>query len=614
MTVSQDEKTKSLNLMFQEALQAAREGNRVRARDLLTRLLKVRQDRVDYWIWMSAVVDTPKERIFCLKEALRLDPQNAQAKRGLVILGAIPAEASLVVPARLQKRAWQTHAPGDDDSNHPAKRRKMPLYQIVLMVVALAALSGLIAFAFLGAQQQKSPRRRPVINLPTLTMSATEEVTSTPTVKIISGQPDPLWMQLELTYTPTPRYIDTPHPVSEAYRIGLRALEREDWKNANQFFRQAATEVAKSEGGSFDILYYVAENARLQGDLSEALAIYQQVINLSPDFAPAYLGRARTRLAQDSKEQVDEALADMQTALEKDSRYSEAYLELAALYIQREQPEDTLDVLEDAGDILENSPLAYLYRAQAYLELGDAQLALVNARQANQLDITLVLSYRVLAEALQANGDLPGSVEPLQIYTTYVSRDPRAWLLLAKASLAMDKPEEAVEALDRALRLDNRSADVYLLRAGMLLEMDEAEKALSDYQAALRLDPESFEASLGIGKALMELKYPGDAWDRFERTQKLAETEIQKAELIFWRGQSLERLSQLDAAMRDYQALVDLPAESVREEWVEFARNRISAMKALTPTPKPRFPTITPSRTGTRQPTRTPTPTVTKKP
>lgn len=107
----------------------------------------------------------------------------------------------------------------------------------------------------------------------------------------------------------------------------------------------------------------------------------------------------------------------------------------------------------------------------------------------------------------------------------------------------------------------------------------------------------------------MALDYPGDAWDRFERTRKLAETDLQKAELTYWRAQSLELLGELNAAMRDYQALVELPAGNAKEEWVSYAQERILAITALTPTVKPKLPTLTPTRTSTRQPSRTPTPT-----
>src|SRR3970040_1648683 len=74
--------------MFNEAVKAAKAGQRRRAKDLLTRLLKADQENVDYWLWMSAVVDTEKEQIFCLQKALKIDPNSIAARRGLVVLGA----------------------------------------------------------------------------------------------------------------------------------------------------------------------------------------------------------------------------------------------------------------------------------------------------------------------------------------------------------------------------------------------------------------------------------------------------------------------------------------------------------------------------------------------
>jgi tetratricopeptide (TPR) repeat protein len=613
MPVSHGEKLDPQELMFREALQAVHEGDRSRARDLLTRLLKVRQDNVDYWIWMSAVVETPKERKFCLKEVLRLDPQNSIARRGLVLLGVMPPDESQVVPLQYQKRSWQPDLPGGR-LNGAGKKVSLPVYQIVLMSIALLALVGLMAFAFWGAEQQMKSRRRLVINLPTITSTAAAEITQTVVTRTPAntGSPVPLWMLLDATFTPTPLYVNTPHPETEAFRIGLRALQRDEWKNADNYFRQAATDVAKSAPGSSDVLYYVAENARLQGNLADALKTYDQVIALSPNFAPAYLGRARALIEMDPEKSAEKAIADLKTALKKDPNYAEAYLDLAAMQIQVGQSQEVLDTLDASQEVLKNSPLAYLYRAQAQLLRKDYSQALADARRANEMDITLLLAYRIIGEALQANGDEQGSLEPLKTYLNYEKKDPLAWLLLANAHLAAGQRSEAQKALDLALRLNNRLSQAYVLRGHLELDANNAEKALSDYQAALRQDPASFVASLGIGKALMMLNYPGDAWDRFERTQALAETELQKAELIYWRGQSLERLGELDAAMRDYQTLIKLPVENSKKEWLDFAQKRISAITALTPTATQKRPILTSTKTGTRQPSRTPTPT--KKP
>src|SRR5512133_1445425 len=130
--------------MFTEVQSAIQAGDRARARDLLTRLLKIGQDNPEYWVWMSAVVDSSKERIFCLKEALRLDPQNSAAKRGLALVGAMPPEQSQVIPARYQKRNWQSRVKGMEGSEVQVKAP--PKIQFALMGAALLVVVGLVAF------------------------------------------------------------------------------------------------------------------------------------------------------------------------------------------------------------------------------------------------------------------------------------------------------------------------------------------------------------------------------------------------------------------------------------------------------------------------------------
>ena len=94
--------------MFQEAVGAVQKGERARARDLLTRLLKLDQNNADYWLYMSAVVETQKERIYCLKETLRIRPDDPTAQQGMAMLGQMPPNPALAIPLRHQRTNWQS--------------------------------------------------------------------------------------------------------------------------------------------------------------------------------------------------------------------------------------------------------------------------------------------------------------------------------------------------------------------------------------------------------------------------------------------------------------------------------------------------------------------------
>ncbi len=596
--------------MFQEALSAIDAGERVRARDLLTRLLKTSKDTPDYWIWMSAVVDTAKERAYCLTEALRLDSQNVAARRGLSMMGMMPLDESLVLPGRYQKRNWQKQL--DEDARNAFK--SPPWYQYVLMGLALVVVVGLVLFAFLNINARKT-QRVAIVRKPTATAMPTNTsvyAAATASVQQTAG-PTPLWMLLDATYTPTPLYVNTPHPISEAYRIGLHEYESGNWKAVSTYMHQLISD----EPDAVDGLYYIAETYRLQEKYSQARGTYAEIIQQNPDFAPAYLGRARLALASSkgNAQALKDARQDLETAIEKDANLGEAYLELISLLLESNETEMTVALLDQAAQILPDSPLVELYRGQIYLQEGDAANALEAAQHANQRDITLLPAYRLMGAALQASGDLKASLDPLTTYTQWEVKDAQAWAWLAAAQQANGEVQAALKSLDAALQLDSSLPEALLQRGLIYLDRRNGTGALTDFRAALRLEPESFAASIGEGKALMLLEYPGDAYMQFESTQGLVQSEAEQADLLFWRAQSLEALEKPEVALRDWRALVELTSEDVPAAWVAYASTRIKALVTATPTPTQTVTvTATPTSTDTRQPTRTVTATATRKP
>lgn len=575
-------------VMYGEALLAARSGQRSRARDLLARLIKTRPDNAEYWVWMSAVVTTPKERVYCLKEALRVDPYNAAAQRGLTLIGALPPDPEQALPASAQKRAWQSQValPGGDTRGIKSLSGR----QMAVMGAAALVLVALVAYGLWSGRPAK--RLRPAYYIPSSTAMGSAEPTAQPSPQPI-GTGGPLALAFQQTYTPTPLYVNTPHSVSEAFRIGQRAYMRGEWKEARTYFEQ----VVPMDPQAPDILYYIAETYREEGELEDALDTYDAALALDDGFAPALLGRARALLAQDP-EKPQAALPDLEAAVAGDPSYIDAYLELAALQIELEEPRAALRTLEKAEAHLPASALFELYRAQAYLASGEPKRALASARAANQLDPALLPAYRMIGEALQATGDLPASIEPLSAYLYYIPNDAAAWAWLAGAQYEEGETAGALRALDHSLKLDSNQQDARMLRGFLLLDAKRAEEALEDFEAVLRSSPDIFAASMGSAQALIALSYPGDAYQQIEASKRLAVSDVQQAEWRYWRARSLDALGRVDVALKDYQTLVALPNGLAEEAWLSFARKRIAVLDPSTATP-------TPARQKTPRPTAT---------
>src|SRR5512132_344699 len=155
------------DVVFQEAVEALREGKKTRARELLTGLLKTDQNNATYWVWLSATMDTPKERIYCLHTALKLDPDNATAKRGLILHGALPPDDTIQPFPVNRPRAWEEKLLLAHEKPKPkgwAAVKASPVARLGGFVALGAVLIGAIVFGFLqlsGGQATRQPTITP---------------------------------------------------------------------------------------------------------------------------------------------------------------------------------------------------------------------------------------------------------------------------------------------------------------------------------------------------------------------------------------------------------------------------------------------------------------------
>src|ERR1044071_9010935 len=199
--------------VFQEAIEALREGKKSRARELLTELLKTDQNNATYWVWMSATVDSPKERIYCLQTALKLDPENASAKRGLILHGALSPDESIKPFPVNRPRAWEEKlllAHEKPKLKGWAAVRASPVARIGGVVILAAVIVTGVVFGFV------IPRITQISSIATVAPGPSPTYTLTPTsmnatgVPVVIGTSAPLSELLSAPYTPTALYVVTP--------------------------------------------------------------------------------------------------------------------------------------------------------------------------------------------------------------------------------------------------------------------------------------------------------------------------------------------------------------------------------------------------------------------
>lgn len=595
------------DLMFQEAKDAFQDRDFKRCKELLSRLIRDNPQEAEYWLWLSAVVGNKKERTFCLKKALEIDPTYLPAKQGLTYSGEFTPDPEMHIPMEVQTQNWTLQI--KEDKNIPGRRKQLRQRLNLGWLTPILGAFGFIAIAILillnpGKTRQlvewfggptATPRPMPTL-LPTAQPWSGLAAT-------ITRGPDPLWKSLNATYTPTPIYVDTPHPRTEAYRSGIFAFQREEWDKVILYMQQAMA----VDPDAPDLKYYLAQANFHQGQSSKAIKLYEAIIEENPDFAPAYTGKAMILLGQTPiKYDVSKSL--LNNAINRDPAYVTSYFELATLKMTLQDPEGALATLNEAEPYTQNSYLLNYLQAKAYLQMDELDKALEQIQEALTIDQTAVDGYRLLAQIYMQRGELELAREPLEICATYLTQDAEVYAWLGTIFADSGAMESALSAFDKAEQIDDTIAEVFYQKGAAYFQMEQYERAQTNLEKGFALDKSSFEGNILLGRTYLILDVPGKAYQQFSVAEAFVTSDTDWATIYYWRAKSYDDLGETKLAMRERKRLLVLPRETAYAAFWDETRALLDSI--FTPTPTP----ITPSVTYTRMPTKTLKPTITRLP
>ncbi len=584
---------------------AIEQGDRFQARDHLTSLLKEDQENVEYWLLMSTVVDSKKERIFCLKKVLAIEPRNKEARLGLILFGGV--DPGVVKPADIKVKDWSRDLADIHKKDTPKKKQKktrynykqlLPLLGGGVIIILVLFFTGLL---FPGRGSIFSPKLTitPITWTPSVDPELAAELTGTPNPIRLT----PIGKVLDQPYTPTPVYVLIPHPGYGTYQTALDAYQQGDFETMLTYMRSTADQLETA-----DIVFLVGEALRNLGRYTEAAEEYDRALFLDPNFAPTYYGRA---LLSKSISPDANIMADLNQTILLDPDYGQAYIERANYYLDQNEYQLAYEDANQAIQLMPNSHLAHLYRGWALLELKDYNEAEIALERALELDINYVPTY-LFAGRVKLEQDKPDqAIELLTKYDPYVS--DKSWVFyysLGKAYyLSGQDMDIAEQLLNKAQSLGGEYPDLYKTRALVYIYQGNMQGAVSDAYQARSLDRDDFEQTLFLGTTLHQDNQNTLALVYLNISENLAQSGADLANVYYWRAIVFEDLHRGEDALQDWQNMMDLPREYVPDEWEFFAEGKLLPTSTPTPSITP-SPTITPSST----PTETFTPTNTNTP
>lgn len=214
----------------------------------------------------------------------------------------------------------------------------------------------------------------------------------------------------------------------------------------------------------------------------DALTDIERALDSDPDNAEIFYERG---LIYEQKGNFDKALADFSHAIELDRFNDDAYAARGNIYRKLRQYELALNDLQRALEIDPESVLAHAHRGNTYSDVGRTEEAIEEFDMAIQLAPSKAIFYFNRGSALM---NLERFEEAIRDYTRCIEDnfgESSSYTHRAAAYFGLDRYEEAMEDIARAFEVNPNDPFAHLLRGDIHTARQQYETAINDYSVAI---------------------------------------------------------------------------------------------------------------------------------
>jgi tetratricopeptide (TPR) repeat protein len=240
---------------------------------------------------------------------------------------------------------------------------------------------------------------------------------------------------------------------------------------------------------------------RRAGEWELALTDYDRYLEAEPEAVQALMNRADVKIKLGDEAG---ALEDLNRVLDLDETRARAYRDRAGLRVALHR--DFEGALADSSRAIELDATdagAFVNRGSARFNLGDMPGAEADCRRALKLNPDQTEAIYNLGLALAAQGELE-EAEPLFTRALQVAESPRLLLHRAIARVRLERPEDAISDLDRALELEPSLARGYAERGYAWEQLELRARAEADWNRALELLEDGSPIAVDVRRRLAE--------------------------------------------------------------------------------------------------------------
>ncbi len=246
--------------------------------------------------------------------------------------------------------------------------------------------------------------------------------------------------------------------------------------------------------------YHLGRIYSKQGRHAEAVEAFDRVIELRPEFAPAFMGRGLSRL---ELRQVPEAVSDCERAVALKKDYQNL-IALGSAFAAAKRYDEAEQTLQEAQRLKPKEAAACAALGECFYEQGKFQQAAEALTKACAIDAKDADTLSMLGMCLEAMGDLKGAMAR---YTKASFLDPKNAMHCCRAAHTAElqgDPEGAAISYQEALRIDPECSEA-LYQLSRLLRDHDPEKARGYAERLARAFPEKWEGHFELAVILASL-------------------------------------------------------------------------------------------------------------
>jgi tetratricopeptide (TPR) repeat protein len=257
------------------------------------------------------------------------------------------------------------------------------------------------------------------------------------------------------------------------------------------------------------------------GDAARLAAAIEEQAGLSEKERASAAGIAG--LSLENLGQLQEAIRQFKMAIRFDPNQEQPYLALARIDTEQQDHHAAVEILEQAGKILGDSPNVLLALGSALVSTEQYQSASLLLARLIQLSPGQLDAYPRLAEAYRNMGEPGRATETLRQLARRKGDDPMLHVVIARSLLDEEKIDYSLvlQELAAAEKAAPDDYDVHYLRGKVFVAMGQYAQALAPLRHAIELRPTEPGAYYQLGLAYRKLRQPGLAKEQFDRLEYL---------------------------------------------------------------------------------------------